>query len=103
MKYAALAAFTLAAVLAGNAQAAEMTKADMCIQNAIERIGKNAFEAMGPSIPDYADASYDIVGNELQAVFAACETPVNGKAAFFAGKDKLTVDRITLDTVRIRP
>lgn len=105
MKYAALAAFTLAAatIVAGNSHAAEMTKTDACIKNAVESIAREAFEALSPSIPDYADVSYDIGGNELQSVIADCETRTHNRTTLFDRKNTLTVDRVTLDTVRIRP
>lgn len=89
-----------ACLLAGNAQAAGNNAADACVKKTVEHLAKKAFEAMEPSVPDYADASYVIQDEALHNVISKCNVR-SGSA--YANKDRIIVDRVTLDTVQIRP
>ena len=86
-------------LLAGHAQAAG-NDPDACVKRTVESMAKKAFEAMEPSIPDYADVSYVVQNDELRNVISKCNVR---SGSTYANKDRIIVDRVTLDTVRIRP
>ena len=86
-------------LLAGDALAAG-NNADACVKKTVESMAKKAFESMAPSLPDNADVSYIVQNDELRNVISKCNVR---PGSAYAKKDKIIVDRITLDTVQIRP
>ena len=102
---AAFAIATLAAVspFADNASAST-ADADACVLKTVEGKAKAAFKSIEPFLSDNADAFYRVSGQELEGIKDDCaEKSGPAVSREMAERKEIVVERVTLDTVRIRP